>query len=120
MKYKVLGPRILVKVKKFSKEEFLAKKKYIEGSSLIQAPSIKDQDDALEMEITSQTMGEVVEIGPTAKTEYKGFDDLKIGDIVHFQRYGAVRVGVKDHNEMEHWILCGKDVLCIETEEEVK
>ena len=103
MKYSVLGPRLLLKVQKFGKEQTF------KDSAIIMTSSTSAQ------ETISQTRGEVVEIGSTLNQEYEGFEALKVGDRIAFQRYGAVRVGV-DEEEVEHWVINGRDALCIITE----
>ena len=42
------------------------------------------------------------------------FPWCKVGDKVHFARYGAMRINVKDHEDFEFWIIMDKDVLCVE------
>jgi co-chaperonin GroES (HSP10) len=102
MTYKVLGPRILLKVVKFNSEAQTFK-----GSAILMPQLMQDQ------ETISQTLGEVLQIGPTVKSKYEGFEDLKVGDQVHFSRYGAMRIGIDDNRDIETWIIDGKDILCI-------
>ena len=106
MKYKVLGPRVLLKVKKMDDK--------FENSMIARPDQMIDQDTAF------QTVGVVADIGPTVTKEYEGFNDLRKGDLVHFQRYGAQRLGSKKEDEHEFWIINGKDILCIEHKEELK
>ena len=77
-----------------------------------------------ENETAWQTEGEVVGIGSTAFKRKDGFCDgdawCKVGDIVTFSRYGAVRTKTEDTEEHELWILMDKDILAIkETKENV-
>lgn len=113
MKYSVQGPRLLVRVKKFKLEDV----EKMEGSIFYKANVVKD--DAI-AETTHQSAGEVLQLGTTAyKRKDSGCDGTawcKIGDKVHFSRYGAQRIGVKDSEEFEFWILNDKDVLAVENE----
>lgn len=105
MSLTIVGPRILLKVPKFTNKN----KKY-EGSSLYMP------EEFLDKETQYQTVGVVDQIGPAVTKTYEGFDDLKIGDRIHFQRYGAARVKLKEAEDFEYWIINGKDVLLIDNE----
>ncbi len=111
MKYNVQGPRLLVRVKKFKREDL----ETYEGSFFLKANV--STDDASH-ETTAQSAGEVMQLGATAyKRKDAGCDGTawcKIGDKVHFSRYGAQRIGVKESDEFEFWILNDKDVLAVE------
>lgn len=104
MKYRVLGPRVLIKVKKVSD-------KY--ENSIIARPQNTEEADTI-----SQTRGEVVGIGSEAylRTVTK-VPWVKVGDKVVFQRYGALRVGTKDSPDYEYWVINDIDLQVIETEE---
>lgn len=103
MKYQVLGPRILLRVRK-TEETY-------ENSSIVVAEAFR------ETETTAKTVAEVEEIGPTALTDedygLKGANVQK-GDKVHFQRYGAVRLKSIKEDKDEFWIINAKDLLCKE------
>lgn len=120
MKYQVLGPRVLLKIKKIRMKEFLEKKKYIEGSTLIEAPEVDNRKEALELDIVTQTSGEVVGLGNEAfkKTE-TGVPWVQIGDQVRFMRYGAQRVSPEDDEDFEYWVINDKDILAKETQDNV-
>lgn len=111
MKYNVQGPRLLVRVKKFKREDL----ETFEGSIFLKANV--STDDAAH-ETTAQSAGEVMQLGSTAyKRKDAGCDGtpwVKVGDKIHFSRYGAQRIGVKDSEEFEFWILQDKDVLAVE------
>jgi len=111
MKYKVQGPRLLVQVKKFKLEDV----EKMEGSIFYKANVVLE--DAVS-ETTHQSAGEVLQLGSTAyKRKDSGCDGTpwcKIGDKIHFSRYGAQRIGVKEATDFEFWILNDKDVLAIE------
>lgn len=97
MKYQVLGPRILIKVKRK------------------QGVFIMSEGD-----IMSQTIGEVVQLGNEAYQKTDGIPWIKIGDSVHFQRYGAVRLASSDSDAAEeYWVINDKDILVIEAIENV-
>lgn len=102
MRYLPLGSRVLLKVKKLSD-------KY-EGSSIVMADTIKDR------ETMTQTVGVIADIGPTAKTQYEGFDAIEVGQTVHFQRYGAQRLNSQHDDEFEYWMINSKDIYCIDQE----
>lgn len=105
MNYKVVGDRLLIKVMKVT----LMKEK----DSLIYVP-----DDIKDQETISQNIGEVVQIGGTAYTNPydKTPEDkwVKVGDHIHFQRYGAIRLNPAKHKDCEYWVIKDKDVLVIE------
>jgi len=105
MKYKVLGARLLLKIQK-------ATDKY-EGSVIARATQDVEKDTMF------QTKGEIVQIGPSANTEFKGIEGFEIGHIVHFQRYGAIRVSPQEMKDepFEYWVINAKDVQCIEITE---
>lgn len=111
LKYSVQGPRILVRVKKLKVEDV----EKLEGSIFYKA---NVTSDTAASETTAQSAGEVLQLGSTAyKRKDAGCDGTpwcKEGDKVHFSRYGAQRIGVKDSDEFEYWILNDKDVLAIE------
>ena len=111
MKIKVVGPRILVQVKKFKEEDI----KTFEDSIILKADTGKEQQN---YEAVNQTIGEVVQLGNMAyKRKDAGCDGtswVKVGDKVHFSRHGAQRIGTKDDDDFEHWILMDKDILAIE------
>lgn len=112
MKYRVQGPRLLVQVKKFNLDDV----EKIEGSIFVRA---NVTSDIAASETTNQSAGEVLELGSTAyKRKDSGCDGTpwcKVGDKVHFSRYGAQRIGVKDSEDFEYWILNDKDVLAVES-----
>ena len=56
LKYKVLGPRVLIKVNKFSSKT----DQTYAGTSIVMAEQVVDQ------ETTAQTIGEVVQLGSEA------------------------------------------------------
>lgn len=120
-KQQVIGSRVLIEIERFDKEKFMAEKKFVEGSSLIQAvgTSEKELEDALEIEIASQTTGKIVALGAEAfKRDSYSFVP-KIGDIVRFQRYGAVRLANKDTQaKIELWVINDKDILTVQSVEE--
>lgn len=114
--YKALNRHIIVQVKKYKKEEVQEKKKHVEGSTLILAAQIDKFDDVVDRETTSQTVGKVVDMGPLANR----FDDgspmgneesVSIGDLVHIQRYGSVRLHSEAADEFEYWVVKDKDLL---------
>lgn len=113
LKYKVLGRRVLLRVKKFKKDQTF------EGSNLLMP------DELLETETTTQTIGEVVGLGELAFLNDDGSQlggqpaPIKIGDKVHFQRYGAVRLNPKKHVDEEFWIVEDKDLFAIDLIEEL-
>src|ERR1700757_4460016 len=103
MKYQVLGPRILLKVQKMSQ--------YYPGTQIVMAQQDTDKETAL------QTIGHIEEIGPQAlSNEDYGLPgaNLRVGDRVHFQRYGAQRLKSKEGDENEYWVINAKDLLCKE------
>ena len=104
MKYQVLGSRVLLKVKKYSEKK---DNKY-EGTSILMAENV------VETETTAQTIAEVVQLGSEAYKRDKYENKPKVGDRVHFQRYGAIRLNTKDSDDYEMWVINDKDVLCIE------
>lgn len=108
MKLKVVGPRVLVKVKKYSSK----KDNTFEGSSIVMP------EDLVQQETVNQTVGEIVQLGDMAWNRKDwgcdGTPWAKVGDKVHFSRYGAMRINTKDDDEWEHWVLTDKDVLVIE------
>lgn len=120
MTYKVLGRRVLLKVKKFKKEDVKADLKYIEGSSLILAPEKDKLDDELDLKITGQTLGEIVAFGESAWLNDDGSRlagkerPVEIGEKVHFQRYGAIRLNPKKHLDEEFWVVEDKDLFAVE------
>lgn len=105
MKYKVLGPRVLIKVKKYEEK----------NDSKFEGTSILMPEQLVETETTTQTTGEVVQLGrPLFKEEGPQYEwnlELKEGDKVHFQRYGAQRINIKQHKDFEYWIINVKDLL---------
>lgn len=123
LKYQPLNQKVIVKVKKFNKEEVKAKKKYVEGSSLIEMPDINQLEDVTTRETTSQTKGEIVAIGPLANKFADGSDtgakdQFVIGDTVHFQRYGAYRLDPDNtEDKFEFWAVLDKDLLVKEVSE---
>jgi len=114
MKYKVLGRRVLLKVKRFKKEEL----KHVEGSSLILAPD-KTHDDA-DLHTATQTVGEIIGLGELAYLNDDGSllggqeRPVKLGDKVHFQRYGAVRLNFKEKEVDEYWVVEDKDLFAVD------
>lgn len=108
MNLKVCGPRLLVKVHRFSEN----KDNTYEGTSILMAEQVKTQ------ETTSQSIGEVVQLGDMAyQRKDAGCDGtpwVKVGDTVHFSRYGAMRINIKSSEEHEYWVLMDKDILVIE------
>lgn len=112
MNLKVVGPRLLVKIKKFKKDATY------EGSSIIMAASTLDQ------ETINQSIGEVVQVGDEAYknkvTCPSGTSWVQPGDVVHFSRYGAMRINPKMDEDWEYWVLMDKDVLVIEQKEDVQ
>lgn len=119
MKYTVVGPRLLVKVKKFKKEDI----ETFEGSIIHRADVTTDNAAS---ETTNQCVGEVVQLGDMAyKRKDSGCDGtpwVQVGDQVHFSRYGAMRIGAKTKEaeakaDFEFWVLMDKDILLIERDE---
>lgn len=114
MKYQVLGRRVLVKIRKFKKEDV----KHVEGSKLILAPE-KTEDD-IDHKTSTQTLGEVVGLGELAFLNDDGTPlggqpcPVKIGDKVHFQRYGAVRLNFREKGKDEFWVVEDKDLFAID------
>lgn len=108
MNYKVLGRRVLLKVKKYKKDATF------EGSSILMPEDITDGETA------TQTVGEIVAFGEAAWLNDDGTPlagkviPVKLGDIVHFQRYGAVRLNAKKHTDEEFWVVEDKDLFAIE------
>ncbi len=123
MKYIPLNQKVIVKVKKFNKEEIKQKKKYVEGSSLIEMPDLEVAEDVALRETTSQTKGEIIAFGPLVNKFADGTDtgakgQFEIGDIVHFQRYGAYRLDPEiKEAEFEFWAVLDKDLLVKEMRE---
>lgn len=118
MSYQVLGPRILLKVNKI-KEKDLENLEREDGTrSILIAPQTTKDD--IDIKTTSQTLATVEQIGSEALTnpDY-GLPnvDLKVGDKVHFQKYGAVRLDIKKHKDHEFWVINAKDLLVKETDE---
>lgn len=72
-------------------------------------------------ETVNQTVGEVVELGNMAYKREDAFcngsDWVKVGDRIHFCRYGAMRLAHPDE-DFEYWVIMDKDILVIETETE--
>lgn len=102
MTLKVVGPRLLVKVKKTQEKS---------KGGIILTEAVREQETAW------QTEGEVMALGNTAFVRKDGFCNgdpwCKIGDIVTFSRYGAVRTKTEDTDDFELWILMDKDILAI-------
>ncbi len=117
MKYLPLNQKVIVKVKKFKKSEVAEKKKYVAGSSMFLAPEVENLEDATTRETTSQTKGEIIALGPLANKFADGTDtgakgQFDIGDIVHFQRYGAYRLDPENNDtDFEFWAVLDKDLL---------
>jgi co-chaperonin GroES (HSP10) len=78
-------------------------------------------EDTISQETSAQTIGEVVQLGTTAfKRNDIGCDGkpwVNIGDMVHFNRYGAVRINHKESEDIEYWVIMDKDLMCIEIED---
>lgn len=108
MKYRVLGRRVLLKVIKYNKET------KIEGSMLYMPETESDAYTA------TQTIGEVVGLGELAFLNDDGSKlgnqeaPVKLGDKVHFQRYGAVRLNPKLHKDEEYWVIEDKDMYAVD------
>ena len=105
MKYKVLGPRILLKVQKMST--------YYPGTHILIAEGDKDR------ETSSQTEAVIEQLGMDAltNTDYGLVGaNIKPGDKVHFSRHWAVRLKSMETEEIEYWIINAKDLLCVEEE----
>ncbi len=122
--YKALNRHVIVEVKKFKKEEIKEKLKHVEGSNLILAPETDKLKDVTDTETTSQTVGKVVDMGPLANRFDDGSpmgcaDSVCIGDIVHIQRYGSVRLKSSDSDEFEYWVVKDKDLLVKDIKEVV-
>jgi len=102
MTLRVVGPRLLVKVKKVEEKS---------SGGIILTEQFREQ------ETSWQTEGEVVGMGNMAynrKTaDCDGTPWCKVGDTVTFSRYGAVRTKTEDTAEHELWILMDKDVLAV-------
>lgn len=113
--FKPLGDKVLLKVKKFKKEEVQKTKQYVEGSSLILSAKEVSSEE-VEREITGQTRGEVIDVGPLAfcfddGTKMASHGSVVVGDVVVFSRYGAVRLGQKDLDlDYEYWLILDKDL----------
>lgn len=112
MHYKVLGRRVLLKVVKFKKDAKYA------GTSILMP------EDKADDETATQTTGEIVGLGEAAWLNDDGTHlagqpiPVKIGDKVHFQRYGAVRLNAKKHVDEEYWVVEDKDLFAIEAKHE--
>lgn len=107
MKFRVVGPRILLKVPNLDKKD-----QTYQGTSILMAEHVREK------ETTFQTVGEVVQLGSTAfkrKDAYcDGVEQCKVGDKVHFSRYGAIRLMDEQDQEFEYWVLMDKDILALE------
>lgn len=104
LKYRVLGARTLLKVKKYSEK----KDNTYKGTSIVMPENV------VETETTAQTIGEIVQHGEESKEIFTSLP--KEGDIVHFQRYGAARLNLKLSDEFELWVINTKDLFVIEEE----
>lgn len=111
---KVLGQRILLKVKKYNKEEL----QKIEGSILYRV-NLTEQD--VEQETRAQSQAEVVQLGTQAfmnKMMFPGGNPgVSIGDKVYFSRYGAQPVlpsSLESDTDNEYWVITDKDLLLVE------
>lgn len=114
--YKILGPRVLLKVTKMTFEEYMKENALVEGSSIIQTANTKTKEqheDDYQTKVATQTKAEIEDIGEGVQ-EIPGFELLKKGDKVHFQRYGAVRLNSDKQDTVEYWVVNGKDLLVIE------
>lgn len=104
MKHTVLGPRVLLKIKKAGDT--------YEGSIIARPENLEDMDTA------TKTEGEVVQISPEAyKRTESEIPWVKVGDWVHFTRYGAVRLKTTKAETHEYWVINDKDILTIENKE---
>lgn len=108
---KVIGPRVLVKVKKFKKEDV----EKIEGSIFYRPDA---DSKAADMQTVNQCTGEIVLVGHTAFKRTDAYCDgsevVKIGDKVHFARHGALQMRSLDTEEHEYWLMMDKDIVLIE------
>ncbi len=109
MKYKALGDNVLIEVEKINKN---IKKADGTASILVIA------DTSSERETTSQTVGKLVGIGPLAfrfddGTPHASLESVKIGDKVHFQRYGAIRLHSQKEDDVEYWVINDKGLLAL-------
>jgi co-chaperonin GroES (HSP10) len=117
MTLRVIGPRVLIKVAKFDIEAVRKKYKYVEGSTVIERTDVDKIEEQVQSEITRQTVAEVVGIGSTAYTNKQlcpdGIPWVKVGEKIHFVRYGAQRIATDD-KDIEYWIINDKDALVVD------
>jgi co-chaperonin GroES (HSP10) len=106
MKHTVLGRRVLLKIEKAGST--------YEGSIIARPENKEDMDTAI------KTIGEVVQLGSEAyKRTETGEPWVKVGDKVHFARYGAVRLATTKEETHEYWVINDIDILTIEAKENV-
>lgn len=105
-KVRVIGPRILLKVKKFKVQDV----EKIEGSLLVRAVA---NTEVAEMETIHQTVGYVEQLGNLV-SKHPELADIKIGDKVHFSRYGARQLKSISEDDTEYWLIMAADILIIE------
>lgn len=90
------------------------KETYTPGGSIV-IPEYKRDD-----ETAHQTKAVIDQIGPNALTDPdRGLpnSNLKVGDTVIFQRYGAERIKSTDEDVEEYWVINAKDLLVQELTE---
>lgn len=107
MRHIVLGRRVLLKIEKSGST--------YENSMIARPETQEDMDTA------TKTIGEVVQLGDDAfkKTE-SGTPWVKVGDTVHFARYGAVRLATTKEEKHEYWVINDLDILTKEAQENVE
>jgi co-chaperonin GroES (HSP10) len=104
----VLGPTILLKVDNLKSANTTFK-----NSSILMPESMT------EMETSSQTTGEVVQLGKRAFDRKDGFCNgtcpIKVGDHVFFSRYGAQRISLQSKEKLDYelWLVMDKDILAV-------
>lgn len=108
MKYRVLGPRVLLKVKKVKKDQTF------EGLSILMPETMAAMEDI------NQCVGVVIELGEKAFKRTDAFcngeSPIKIGDKVHFFQYGAMRIGNPNEDEDQLWAVMDKDIWLVDEE----
>lgn len=101
LKHSVVGNRILLELDKIDPRNQKI------GSGLLVA-----SENSLEFASTTRTKAKVVDIGPGAYKDSTPW--CKIGDTVHFARYGAVVLESEKEDKKEYWVIRDIDVLTVE------